>query len=89
MEEELMERGDSHDTQSPRGVHRQISHLDIRSKGRLEGLFRRDKKKRSNDGRPVRALTSNEGIELLDSHGIGTGYNEEKEEYDVHGASLA
>jgi Kef-type K+ transport system membrane component KefB len=91
MEEELMEKEVEHsNSQSPRGVHRTISHLDIRSKGRLEGMFRRDnKKKSSGDGRPVRAIASNDGIELLDSHGIGTGYCEEKEEYDVHGASIA
>jgi len=87
MEEQLMEKEEIEEGQSPRGVSRQISHLDSRSKGQLEGLFRRDKKKSSH--RPVRALASNDGIELLDSHGIGTGYNEVVEEYDVHGASIS
>jgi hypothetical protein len=87
MEEELMETEESGESQSPRGLNRQISHLDMRSNGRLEGLFRRDKKKRSQ--RPVRALTTADSIELLDSHGIGTGYKEVEEEYDVHGASIA
>ena len=81
MEEQLMEK-DS--TEGPHGLHRQISHLDSASKGRLEGLFRRDKKTR----RLVRTLASDEGIELLDTRGVGTGYNEVEEKYDVHGASV-
>ena len=54
---------------------KQIKHLDAMFKGRLEGLFRRD----------VLATESENGIELLDTRGVGTGRRAPKERFDVHG----
>jgi hypothetical protein len=65
---------------------RQISHLDARFTGRLEGLFRHDYQA---PGNQIYAVASEEGIELLDVHGVGTGGAEARELYDVHGVSLA
>lgn len=59
---------------------KQIKHLDAMFKGRLEGLFRRD-----NVIPRIRTFESDDGIELLDSRGVGTGRREERERFDVHG----
>ena len=66
---------------------RQISHLDTISNGRLEGLFRRDRHHGQTIG-DTNNINRVEQVEMLDVHGIGTGYNEMREEYDVHGHSL-
>ena len=59
---------------------KQIKHLDAMFKGRLEGLFRRD-----NVISRVDTLASDDGIELLDTRGVGTGRREQRERFDVHG----
>lgn len=59
---------------------KQIKHLDAMFKGKLEGLFRRD-----NVISRVGTLESENGIELLDTRGVGTGRSEQRERFDVHG----
>ena len=59
---------------------KQIKHLDAMFKGRLEGLFRRD-----NVVSRIGTVESDDGIELLDTRGVGTGRREQRERFDAHG----
>lgn len=59
---------------------KQINHLDAMFKGRLEGLFRRD-----NVLSRIDTMESSDGIELLDTRGVGTGRREQRERSDMHG----
>jgi len=74
---------DAYSAARSRGVSRrmkQIKHLDAMFKGRLEGLFRRD-----NTLARVDTFATDNGVELLDTHGVGTGRREQREKYDLHG----
>mgnify|MGYP005842991291 CR=1 FL=1 len=60
---------------------KQIKHLDSMFKGKLEGLFRHD-----SIADRFQVAQSEGGIELLDTHGIGTGrYESPHPDYDYHG----
>jgi hypothetical protein len=52
----------------------ELEHLDASFEGRLDGLIRHDR---------ARVVASEEGIELLDTRGVGTGYRA-----DAHGVRL-
>jgi hypothetical protein len=64
MEEASGRPKDSSTQEEQLRFRRDISHIDTRSKGRLEGLFRRDRREPPN--RMSRTFSSDDGIELTD-----------------------